>query len=198
MEPRLGQEQLFETLQVWNYYLKRKVRLIACGGTAMTLLGVKPSTQDIDFMVPDHTEHAYLVRILEKDLQYRNVTQAGWQRAGEEFRFDLFRGNKIHTTELLQSPLEEGGHTVVKEYSRLFVGVLNDYDLITSKLMRGTRVDFDDCEMLAAAHVGELEIDRLVRHFHETVDYDISQDRIRCNIEHFVERLKEKGLYAAS
>ncbi len=53
MEYRLGKEQLLNIMVEWNRFLKRKVNLIACGGTAMTLLDVKPSTKDIDFMVPN-------------------------------------------------------------------------------------------------------------------------------------------------
>ncbi len=53
MEYRLGKEQLLNIMVEWNRFLKRKVNLIACGGTAMTLLDVKPSTKDIDFMIPN-------------------------------------------------------------------------------------------------------------------------------------------------
>jgi hypothetical protein len=41
MEYRLNKEKLLEELAVWNGLLKRRVRLIACGGTALTLLGIK-------------------------------------------------------------------------------------------------------------------------------------------------------------
>lgn len=61
---RLGKAQLMDVLGQWNRFLKRKVHLIACGGTAMTLAGVKPSTKDVDFLVPVPAEHAYLLKIL--------------------------------------------------------------------------------------------------------------------------------------
>jgi len=53
MDYRIDKEGLFAKLGDWNAFLKRKVRLVACGGTALTLLGIKPSTKDIDLMVPD-------------------------------------------------------------------------------------------------------------------------------------------------
>ena len=56
----------------WNRFLRRKVQLIACGGTAMILIGVKPSTKDVDFMVPMAREYAYLTKQL-KDLGYRQI-----------------------------------------------------------------------------------------------------------------------------
>jgi hypothetical protein len=81
------------------------------------------------------------------------------------------------------------------EYSHLYIGILNDYDLISSKLMRGTGVDFDDCLMLAEARGDALDIDRLIEHFNEMVVYDIAVDRIKPHIEVFVDRLRENGLY---
>jgi hypothetical protein len=194
MEYRLDKNRLLQILGEWNRFLKRKVNLIACGGTAMTLIGVKPSTKDIDFMAPKVREHDYLTRQL-KALGYKRATGSGWKRDGEGFQFDIFRGNRIHTTELLHSPLEEGRHTILMEYSYLYIGILNDYDLISSKLMRGTRVDFEDCLELVEARQEEIDLERLIQHFHEMVSYDVAEDRLRSNIDHFLGLLREKELY---
>lgn len=193
-EYRLNKDELLDILREWNRYLKGKIHLIACGGTAMTLLGVKASTKDIDFMVPDLKEYGSLTKQLPI-LGYKQTSGRGWQRQGEIFHFDIFRGNKIHTTELLYSPLQVGGNTLVAEFSHLYIGILNDYDLISSKLMRGTRVDFEDCLLLAIAHKEELNIEKLVAHFHEMVSYDVAPDRLRPNIDHFLEQLRENGHY---
>lgn len=190
---RLNKDRLLDILVEWNRFLKRKVHLIACGGTAMTLLGVKPSTKDVDFMVPKVREHDYLMKQL-KALGYKRTTASGWMRNGEDFQFDIFCGNRIHTTELLESPLEEGRHIILKEFSHLYIGILNDYDLISSKLMRGTRVDFEDCLSLVEAHRKEIHIERLVRHFNEMVRYDVAVDRLKPNIDHFLVLLQKKGL----
>lgn len=194
MELRLDRDRLLEVLKEWNRFLRRRVHLIACGGTAMTLSGVKPSTKDVDFMVPDVSEHQYLTRLLG-ELDYQPVTGSGWQRAGEVFRFDLFCGNRIHTTELLVSPLSEGRNVPFREFSRLYLGILNDYDLISSKLMRGTRVDFDDCLSLAEAHREALDIARLIDHFHELIRYDVAEVRLAPHMEHFLDLLRIRGLY---
>ena len=52
MDNRISKQGLLDTLSGWNGFLKKKVHLIACGGTAMTLIGVKASTKDVDFVVP--------------------------------------------------------------------------------------------------------------------------------------------------
>ena len=100
MDYRLNKEDLLATLSAWNGFLKKKVHLIACGGTALTLLGVKDSTKDIDFIVPVEAEYDYLIKVLQ-DLGYQQKTGSGWVRSGEAYIFDLFRGKRIHTTELL-------------------------------------------------------------------------------------------------
>ena len=194
MKYRLNKNRLLEILGEWNRFLKRKVHLIACGGTAMTLMGVKPSTKDVDFIAPKVREHDYLAKQL-KALDYKQVTGSGWKRAGEDFRFDIFRGNRIHTTELLESPLEERRHSMLKEFSHLFIGILNDYDLIVSKLMRGTTVDYEDCLSLTEAHLTEIDMSRLIQHFYSMISYDVAEDRIKQNIDHYLELLREKGLY---
>jgi hypothetical protein len=194
MEYRLNKQKLLDVLVQWNRFLKRKVHLIACGGTAMTLLDVKPSTKDVDFMVPNMAEYNYLIRLL-KELDYEPVTASGWRRKGDIFRFDLFPGKRIHTTELLTSPLEAGNHSLLMEYSRLYIGILNEYDLIASKLMRGTGVDFEDCLMLMKVRRGNIDIGRLVGHYRELVSYDISEERIGVHIDRFIEILREEKLY---
>ncbi len=194
MEYRLNKDQLLDILGEWNRYLRRKVHLIACGGTAMTLKGVKPSTKDVDFMVPNIKERQYLIKQIEM-LGYRQVTQYGWERKGEDFRFDLFQGNRIHTTELLESPLDKGRNTLLMDFSHLYIGILNSYDLIASKLMRGTQVDFDDCLMLVNASREELDMTTLVDRFNEMILYDTSEVRLRPNIDRFVNILRENDLY---
>jgi len=146
MEYRIDKQGLIDRISAWDSFLKRKVHLIACGGTALTLLDVKPSTKDIDLIVPNVDEYEYLVGVL-KQLGYKSRSGWGWER-GDGFIFDLFKSKAVHTTELLESPLEKGNHILVKEFERIYLGVLNYYDIIISKLFRATAVDIDDCVVL--------------------------------------------------
>ncbi len=160
----------------------------------MTLLDIKASTKDVDFMIPDVREHTYLTKTIQK-MGYRPQTTAGWKLESDVFVFDLFSGNKIHTTELLDSPFGAGKHTLLKEFSRLYVGVLNDFDLISSKLIRGTGVDMDDCAALVKARGHNIDIDLLTSHFRELVGYDIAVERANSNYDRFLDRLREENLY---
>ncbi len=191
MEYRLTKNNLLDTLRGWSKFLKRKVRLIACGGTAMTLLDVKASTKDIDFMVPDDNEYAYLTKIL-RGIGYKQVNPARWKKEGELFEIDLYAGNKIHTTGLLESPLKEGNHIFLQNIGRLYIGILNFYDLISSKLFRGTSVDFEDCLMLVKAKGKEINKDLLIKRYNELASYDVSEDRIKEYLQSFLDRWRKE------
>lgn len=195
MEYRLNKTTLLDELGQWNRFIKRKVHIIACGGTALTLLDIKPSTKDVDFVVPEESEYKYLIKTL-KDLGYEQTTASGWQKKGDVFRYDIFSGNRIHTTELIDSPLEEGKHRLLKEFSYLYVGILNEYDLIASKLFRGMEVDFEDCLMLVKARKDTIDIKRLERHVKELASHDISEKRILGILESFLDLLRKEKLYA--
>ncbi len=194
MKYRLDKNSLLDILQQWNRFLKKRVHLIACGGTALTLLDVKPSTKDVDFMVPVASERTYLIKTLE-DLGYENCTTFGWKRTGDVFIFDLFCGNRIHTTELLESPLQEGNHQLLMRFSHLYIGILNNFDLIASKLIRGSSVDFQDCTMLIRARRDKISIESLVAHCREIASYDVAAERVGKHIDYFIEHLREENLY---
>lgn len=193
MNYQLDKQGLLDRLSVWNGFLKRKVRLIACGGTALTLLGVKASTKDIDLLVPDSTEYEYLIKVIEQ-LGYKRASGSGWAR-GDGFIFDLFKGKLIHTTELLDSPLDKNRHFPLKEYSHIYIGVLNFYDLMISKLFRGNSIDIEDCKMLVKAKSSEMDINAFIRRFRETASYDVSEEKVNKNLDHFLKVLRKEGLY---
>ena len=58
---RLGSAELLDTLDNWESLMNFRVHLIACGGTALTLLNIKESTKDIDFIVPVTNEYDKLI-----------------------------------------------------------------------------------------------------------------------------------------
>jgi len=185
---RIDRQELLNTIRGWDGFLKRKVHLIACGGTALTLLGVKPSTKDVDLLVPDLNEYKYLIVIL-KQLGYKAVTGSGWRR-GDGFIFEFFRGKTVHTTELLESPLDNRNHSLIKELSYIYLGVLNYYDLIISKLFRGSSVDIEDCLALIKAKKKDIDLKLLEKRFRETASFDVSEDRVNKNLEHFLRIIK--------
>ncbi|MDI6606530.1 MAG: hypothetical protein QME65_05275 [Candidatus Omnitrophota bacterium] len=192
MEYRIDKMGLLDRISAWDSFLKRKVHLVACGGTALALLGVKPTTKDIDLMVPILDEYDYLANIL-KQLGYKSASGWGWER-GDGFIFDLFRGKAVHTTELLESPLDKGNNILIKEFNNIYLGVLNYYDIIISKLFRAAAVDIEDCVLLIKNKKKEISLKQLERRFKETASFDVSEDKVSKNLEHFLKILKKEGL----
>ena len=84
---------------------------------------------------------------------------------------------------------------MLKEFSHLYIGILNDYDLIASKLFRGASVDFEDCLMLVKARKNKIDIKLFEQHFKELAIYDIAEERIIKHLEHFLNLLQEEKLY---
>ena len=144
--------------------------------------------------MPVEPEYRYLIKTL-KDLGYQQQTGSGWHKSGNLFVFDLFVGQRIHTTDLMTSPLEKGNHMLFKEFSHLYIGILNPYDLIASKLFRGTAVDFEDCLMLMKSRKESINLTRVEQHVKELASYDISEKRIIKNLEHFLNIVKKEALY---
>ena len=192
MNGQVDKTTLLNTLSLWNSYLKRKVRIIACGGTALTLLNLKESTKDVEFLIPEQSEYRYLIKNM-MDLGYKQTTGTGWQK-NQGFIFDLFVGKTIFTTELLESPFEQGNHIPFKEFSSVYLGISNYYDLIISKLFRNTPVDIDDCLTLFKEKNKEINLNKLKSKFYETSSYDISDKKNQKNFKYFLNFLKEEKI----
>jgi hypothetical protein len=158
----------------------------------MTLLGVKDSTKDIDLIVPEVREYSYLTRTL-KALSYVKDTGYGWRVPGDNFIFDIFAGNFVYITELRESPLKEGHHTMYKEFSSIYLGVLNEYDLISSKLLRGTQVDIDDCHMLMKHKGDEIDKKRLEDVYRDYASYQLNPEKANRTFDLFIEDHKKEG-----
>ena len=143
-------------------------------------------------MCPDDKEYNYLIKIL-KDLGYKQVNAMRWKRENELFDIDLFPDKKIHTTELLESPLEKGNHIFLQNIGRIYIGILNYYDLISSKLFRGEGVDFEDCLMLAKVKGKEIDKDLLIKRYQELASYDVSEERIKGHLQSFLVRWEREA-----
>jgi len=193
MDYRINKQELLNRLAIWDGFLKIKINLIACGGTAMTLLGVKDSTKDIDLLVPEPKQYEYLINTLEQ-LGYKPVTGNGWAREGD-FVFDLFRDKSVHTTELLESQLKNDKHIFIAELNHIYLGALNYYDLIISKIFRSLSVDIEDCITLIKAKKDEIDFKKLKQLYYETASYDVSEDKVIKYFESFIEKLKKEGIY---
>lgn len=190
---RINKENLFNVLSDWNVFLNKDVHLIACGGTAMTLLNVKSSTKDIDLLVPEHEEYNYLVK---------QLTSLGYEPgrgnsliSSEGFEFDLFPGKSVFTTELLEIPLKAGNNIPIRQWEHLYLGCLNYYDLIITKLFRGTQTDFRDVYLFWQSVFNDVDTEKFIKRYNEHARYETNWEKAERNLNEFLDTIKKEGYY---
>jgi hypothetical protein len=82
----------------------------------------------------------------------------------------------------------------VREFERIYFGVLNYYDIIISKLYRASSVDVDDCLSLVKSKSKDIDIKQLESRFRETALYDVSTEKVNKHFDYFLRVLKKDGL----
>ena len=108
------------------------------------------------------------------------------------FIYQFWCGNKVFTTDLLDSPLDPGNHILIKRWSHIYLAALNLTDLIITKMFRGTSVDRDDC--IAAFATGKVNAEKLLERYSEAARYDLNPEKMMKNFVYLVEGLRELEL----
>lgn len=171
---------LLSMLEEWNSSAakdKLRIRLIAVGGTALTLLNIKASTKDIDFTVPED-DVAALMALLERI----GAKHAGGisYRTKEGARLDVFKGGQIFSTALPEDFLERSA--MVKDFGRIRLHALSLHDIIITKLARGSVDDEEDIRAVFKVH--EIDVAMLKTRNREV--QKLNHDKI---LEYHFERL---------
>jgi hypothetical protein len=182
---------LLDTLENWDSLMNFRVRLIACGGTALTLLNIKESTKDIDLIVPEKNEYDKLIKFLMA-LNYRFKGNGIAHEDDPNFIYQLWCGNRVFTTDLLESPLKGNNHILINRWTHIYLGVLNLTDLIITKMFRGTPADREDC--IAAFATGQVKADKLFERYSEAARYDLNPEKVLQNFGYLAEGLHEEQL----
>jgi hypothetical protein len=188
---RISGVDLLDTLENWDSLMNFRVRLIACGGTALTLLNIKESTKDIDLIVPETSEYDKLMKFL-KALNYRFKGNGLVHEDDPNFIYQFWCGNKVFTTDLLESPLKENNHILIHRWTHIYLGALNLTDLIITKMFRGTPADREDC--LAAFVAGQVDAEKLFESYSEAARYDLNPEKVMQNFGYLAEGLYEDQL----
>jgi hypothetical protein len=190
---RLNLSDLYLVLEDWDRRLKSQIFLAACGGTALTLYGHKESTKDVDFLVPDPRHYNLLVKTITK-LGYKPATGNGFKHPYQPWIFDLFRGQTVFQTSLLDPIQEEGKHRIIKKYKRITLACLNPDDLIISKMFRGDQVDVQDSIVMIKAE--SIDLGKLAQRYKETAGYYYDSPKCKKNLTYLIEDLEKENINA--
>jgi hypothetical protein len=120
---------LLEFLEVFNGDLTKKVTLVAAGGTAMTLLDLKPSTIDIDFTIPS-SDLPEFERALKSN--------------PPGFKIDRWADGYVFCQFLPSDYLDKS--IKIKEYSHILLKALHPVDIVVTKIGRLNQKDIQDIE----------------------------------------------------
>jgi len=121
---------LFGFLQEVDKELKRKITLVAAGGTAMTLLDVKSSTIDIDFTIPAQDYEEF---------------ETALSSIPHGFRVDHWKDGMVFSQVLPEDYLEKA--VLVKTQLRnIVLKALNPLDIVVTKIRRLDDRDAQDIE----------------------------------------------------
>ena len=87
-EKEINANELYELLESISEYIEIEVQMYALVGTALTILGVKQSTRDIDININSSKQYNYIREIFEK-IGFKNNRSLRWFTQ-EGLAFDLF------------------------------------------------------------------------------------------------------------
>jgi hypothetical protein len=124
-------KSLLNFLEAINQSLTKKITLVAAGGTAMTLLNLKPSTVDIDFTMPSNDlpefEHALK----------NNPTG---------YKVDRWTDGYVFCQALPNDYIEKS--IKIKEFKHISLRALHPVDIVVTKIGRLNERDIQDIEKI--------------------------------------------------
>lgn len=125
----LSSRQLVDFLEEVDGELERKIKLVAAGGTAMTLYRLKPSTVDVDFTGP--MEDIELFEAVSRRLQ-------------PGFRIDTWPDGQVFSQFLPADYLEKSERINARRLKKIELRALQPLDIVATKIGRLDGRDLDD------------------------------------------------------
>lgn len=178
-------EDLTAFMQKLDSFLDKPITIIALGGTALTLLNIKSSTRDIDFITT--TKEYQILSNLFQVLGFKELAERRWL-TNEGIIIDVYLDDYVVNVKLI-SPSKEKS-TLLRQFERINLRVLNFYDICITKIDRGDARDFEDIKHIFEKTDTNLSV--LIRKFILTMDHSESENP-KFKLLEFVKFIKEIG-----
>jgi len=148
----------------------RKVTIVAVGGTAMTLLNLKPSTIDVDFTIPSED-------YLSVDLALKILSPG--------FRVDMWQDGAVFSQFLPEDYLEKSIE-IKTDMKFLHLKVLQPLDIIVTKIGRLNERDTQDIEVcIKEFNISKTQIAERAKHVELPGNEDIYQENLEYVLNKF-------------
>ncbi|MGB9003867.1 MAG: DUF6036 family nucleotidyltransferase [Nitrosotalea sp.] len=141
----LDNTKLLDFLGEIDKELKRKIVVVAAGGTAMTLLKTKPSTIDVDFTIPG--------KYFDDFKRAKDIVQPG-------FKVDLFHDGAVFINMLPEDYLKRS-KLIKTRLKNIELRTLHPVDIIVTKISRLDERDEQDIK--ACITKFEIKKDEIVK-----------------------------------
>lgn len=119
--------RLLDFLEILDDEIEKKIIIVAVGGTAMTLLNLKPSTVDIDFTAPS-----------EDLAEFRKALKS----VSHGFKVDTWPDGTVFSQTLPQDYLDKS--IKIKTLRKIQLRTLQPVDIVVTKIGRLDNRDLQD------------------------------------------------------
>ena len=161
----IAKSDLLKWLHGMDKRLNKKITIVAVGGTAMTLLGLKPSTIDVDLCINSKDKKDF-EKVLNK-----------------KFKVDIFTDGFIFSEQLPPNYIEMSKE--ILELKNIKLKALSPADIAITKAARLNARDEEDIGALAKY----IKKEELMKRFHEVVGtYAGDEKAYRYNFEVVLKR----------
>ena len=166
----LNKKALFEFLEEVDNELNRKITLVAVGGTAMTLIDVKPSTIDVDFTGPGEDIDEFQ-RVL------KNMPHG--------FEVHCWKGGLVFSQILPEDYLRKSSQ-IKTRMKNIMLKALQPVDIVATKIGRLDERDWEDIENCVKEF--KLKKDQIVKRAKQ-VEYVGREENYQINLESVIRKL---------
>lgn len=161
----IDRKELVKWLRSIDRKLHKKITLVAVGGTAMTLLGLKSSTRDVDFCIKSD-EKTDFEKVLDK-----------------KFKVDIFTDGYIFS-EQLPADYSEKSKEIIK-MKNITLKALDPIDIIITKATRFNARDEEDIEALSKY----ADKEEMLKRFNEVLkSYSGKEDEYKYHMKIILKR----------
>lgn len=166
---RLDKTLLFDFLETLDDEMSRIITVVAVGGTAMTLLDLKPSTMDIDFMVhsSDYPEF-----------------QKALANLSHGFKVHVYTDGMVFSQDLPDDYLEKSIQIV--NFNHIRLKALRPIDIVVTKIGRLDQRDLQDIEVcIRKFNLSKKQIEERANQVQYVGLEENYHSNLRCVLERF-------------
>jgi hypothetical protein len=165
----LDKRVLIDFLSTLDDEINGKITIVAAGGTAMTLLDLKPSTIDIDFTIPSEDRHEFGKALTSMP---------------HGFKVDVWSDGQIFSQILPNDYLKKSIEIVSLKH--ILLRALHPVDIIVTKIGRLDEKDLQDIEAcIEKFHISKIQVEERAADVQYVGKEENYIHNLKCVLERF-------------